>query len=112
YLTSLLVIDRSERVSKTEELLVYGTNYQKLLLNSWINERSAEINSLALLLSGGGQIDEEHAEMLQQYNNIYNQLQALVLVDAEGYVVADTAHPDLLINDRSVQLSTRDYFIK
>ena len=110
YLASFIIIDKNKRVEQTKENLEYGINNQQTMIQNWANNRAEEIRLLANFSVSKELELDVMAQRFQYYDEYYNQLNAIVFIDAFGKVRIDTASEDMMINDSDVNLRDRAYF--
>lgn len=117
FLTSVLYVflyinvDKNNRISNAKENLDYGLLNQQIILENWAVDRAEEVRLLASFpVTKNLQLDTM-VQRFQYYHQYYDQLDAIVFIDKNGFVNIDTASSELIITDSDVSLKDRDYFI-
>lgn len=111
YLCLFITIDKNKRIEEAKMNLNYITLNQQMIIENWSNDRMEDIRLLASFpVSKNMQLDVM-AKRFKYYHDYYEQLHAIVFIDANGLVKIDTATKDLIIADSKVSLQDRDYFI-
>src|SRR5690625_631053 len=111
FLFSYMTIDKNKRISETKSNLNYGLVNQRIIIENWAADRAEEVRLLASFpITKELQLDTM-VQRFQYYHQYYDQLDAIVFIDKNGFVKIDTASSELIISDSDVSLKDRDYFI-
>lgn len=110
YLFTYGAVDRKVRLEAVKEDLQYGLSNQRITLENWSADRMEELTLLASLPVTKDENYEAMASRYNYYGHYYEQLNAIVYIDKDGYVRLDTALDDTIITDQTINVADRHYF--
>lgn len=110
HLFSYMSVDKSKRIEEAKNHLDYALTSQRLILESWAEERAKEIRDLAnMAIAKERQLERMHRRF-QTFLDGHEELASIVFLDENGYVIIDSASKEGIIHS-DVSLKDRAYFI-
>src|SRR5690625_1179388 len=110
YVALFIFIDKNERIEAAKKNLLYGLQNQENLLTNWAEDRAAEIRLFSSFSVAKEPNINTMATRLEFYHEHHQQLDSIVFLNKEGFVVIDTATEDVIRTNSTVSLKDRDYF--
>jgi len=110
YIVLFVVIDKQHRIHDAEANLTFGLQNQQNLVENWAEDRAEEVRLYASFSVTKETNIDVMATRFKYYHDHHQQLDSIVFIDKEGYVVIDTATEQIMVDDSDISLKDRNYF--